>query len=76
MITEYKGITQQQNPYIFCYISTYHILDRENYESYLDDDNVLQKLVNRHYVLDKAFIILFNIGMYGFLYGTALLMGG
>ncbi len=73
---EYKGIKRSANSRLFSYIDTYHILDRDNYKSYLENDKPLQKLVQRHYKRVKLYKILFNISIYIVFYILAIIVKG
>lgn len=64
MITHYKGIALSKNKDIANFISTYHILDRDNYIQFLDDDEPLQQLVNKHYLKVSLYKTLFNLSPY------------
>lgn len=60
MISSYKGIDLSSNEYIKNYIVTYHILDRQDYLHYLDEDAGLQLLVKKYYIRQKILIMIFN----------------
>ena len=60
----YKCIDLDRNENIYNYINTYHNIDHELREVYLEADTGLQKLVKRHYLKRKALVILFNISFY------------
>jgi len=58
----YQGIKLNQD--MLNFISTYHILDRDNLVQYLDDDKVFQKMIQRHILERKLYILMFNLSPY------------
>ena len=61
MIKQYKGIDLQKNKDVSNYITTYHILDRDNYLDYLERDKALQKIVKQHQAKNKIKVAIYNL---------------
>ena len=72
MIKEYKGVNLEKHRDVKNYISTYHILDRDNYEQYLENDKALQKIIKYYQTRKKINIILFNTVPYFILFVIVL----
>jgi len=75
-MTSYKGIRLSENKHIESYISTYHILDRDNYENYLDNDIPLQKMVQKHYLKKKVFVTAYTFSIWGIIAVSLMLIVG
>lgn len=64
----YKGIRLDTNDDLYGYINTYHNTPHELREVYMESDNALQKIVNRHYISISIYKTIFNLSVYVVLY--------
>ena len=60
----YKGVDLDRDMNLYSYISTYHNMDHELREVYMEADSSLQKLVRKHHRKTTLYKIAFNLGIY------------
>lgn len=70
-MTEYMGISRSKYPNWggWNYISLYSSITND-----FDNDKPLQKLVKKHYLKQSFFKLLFNVGIYAFIYSIICLI--
>ncbi len=72
----YKGVDLDRNSDLFNYINTFHPIDSELRDVYMESDRGLQRLVRLHHLKISLYKIAFNLSVYALLYVGAMSLTG
>jgi len=72
----YKGVNLDRNENLYNYINSYHSIDCELREVYMEADKPLQRLVSLHHLKISLYKTAFNLSVYAVFYGIIISIQG